>query len=277
MNHTVEQLSHRMTQHLPVLVLTGAGISTGSGIPAYRNREGEWTHPRPVLAAQFKGQDSVRRRYWRRSMSGWPNFHAARPNSAHLSLTALQKAGIVSSIVTQNVDGLHQAAQNQQVIELHGGLNRVMCLQCGQRTDRNDLQQALRTMNPEFVDESFTPGADGDADVAESTLLDKQFSYKHCAACGGLLKPDVVFYGENVPAETNDAGRKALTSAASLLCIGTSLSVLSGFRYCREAVARQKPVFILNQGKTRADDLADLKVDRDCSDALTELVTLLCR
>lgn len=271
-----QRLARFLTEHKPALVLTGAGLSTASGIPAYRDSSGEWIHPRPVLAAEFKHKDSVRRRYWRRSMSGWPNFNNAQPNPAHLSITHLQQAGIVSGIVTQNVDGLHQAAGATGIIELHGALRNVICLSCGQRLKRAGLQTELLDKNAEYRGEKILMGADGDATPTDSQLSDDGFQYPNCKACNGLLKPDVVFFGENVPTESVKAGSELLRQSSSLLCIGSSLSVLSGFRYCREAVKQDKPVIILNQGKTRADDIAALKVNADCANVLQELTQLLC-
>lgn len=276
MNNAIEQLISALNDHQPALVLTGAGISTASGIPAYRNTSGEWVHPRPVLAAQFKAHDNVRRRYWRRSMSGWPVFNAAKPNSAHKFVTALQTAGVVSDIITQNVDGLHQAAGSRHVIELHGNLNRVMCLNCKSTLSRYELQQQLLEINSEFAGEEFNIGADGDATPTGKANSDNNFNYVACKLCNGMLKPDVVFFGENVPADIVTAGRQSLTKSGCLLCIGTSLTVLSGFRYCREAVSQNKPVYILNRGKTRADDIATLKADVDCEEALSAMVTDLC-
>lgn len=276
MKNPISQLAMELAQHKPVLVLSGAGISTGSGIPAYRNADGEWIHPRPVLAAQFKANDHIRRRYWRRSMSGWPTFNSAVPNDAHRALTQLQAANVVSSIITQNVDGLHQKAGSTNVIELHGALGRVTCLDCNHHIDRARLQEDLLAMNPRFNNESYTIAADGDAVPANHTLADQDFSYPDCSVCGGMLKPAVVFFGENVPKKTVLAGQEALTTAGCLLCVGTSLSVLSGFRYCRGASAQKKPVYIINQGSTRADDMTSLKIDFDCADVLENLVTQLC-
>jgi len=158
MENTLQQLADLVGRNRPTLVLTGAGLSTASGIPAYRDETGVWVHPRPVLAADFKGKDRVRRRYWRRSMHGWPNFSRASPNQAHRSITELQSAGIFSRVVTQNVDGLHCTAGSDQVIELHGALRNVICLACGQRISRNALQDELLTLNPDFQGENFTPG-----------------------------------------------------------------------------------------------------------------------
>ncbi len=276
MSNAPEQLAALLRDNQPALVLTGAGISTASGIPAYRNTQGEWIHPRPVLAAQFKAHDSVRRRYWRRSMSGWPVFNAAKPNNSHQWLSALQHAGIVSEIITQNVDGLHQAAGSDRVIELHGNLNRVICLSCKNTLRRCELQQQLLEQNRKFAGEAFRLGADGDATPTDATNSDDHFNYVACGLCNGMLKPDVVFFGENVPLETVNAGRSALEKSGCLLCIGTSLTVLSGFRYCREAAAQHKPVYLLNRGKTRADDIAALKVDADCEEALCAIVAELC-
>jgi NAD-dependent SIR2 family protein deacetylase len=276
MIHPLSELAEKLEQNRPALVLTGAGISTRSGIPAYRNPAGDWIHPRPVLAAQFKGSDSTRRRYWRRSMNGWPSFNKARPNAAHKALVQLQRGGLVANVVTQNVDGLHQLAGTTDTIELHGALRNIICLQCGERSHRSDMQTELLQLNPDFVNEDFTLGADGDATPTNTALKDSDFVYPECRVCNGILKPDVVFFGENVPALTAQAGREALHRAGCLLCIGTSLTVLSGFRYCREAKSQTKPVYLINQGNTRADEIVTLKIDSDCTDALTTLTSYLC-
>ena len=271
----ITALAQLLRDNQPVLALTGAGISTRSGIPAYRDTDGKWMQSKPVNAADFKNHEHVRKRYWRRSMSGWPVFQAARANEAHIALAGLQQALVVSGIITQNVDGLHQSAGSRNVIDLHGSLATVVCLQCGELMQRSDLQQQLESANPEFAGEPVQTGPDGDATPTVNTDAYDRFQLVDCPACAGTLKPDVVFFGENVPAGRVDACMKALQQSQSLLCIGSSLSVLSGFRFCREAAQQDKPVCLINQGKTRADDIATIKVDADCGQTLRTLLELI--
>ncbi|OED38390.1 hypothetical protein AB833_19590 [Chromatiales bacterium (ex Bugula neritina AB1)] len=257
----------------PALVLTGAGISTDSGIPAYRDQHGNWTQPQPVQAQDFRRNPQVRQRYWLRSMLGWPRFHRALTNPSHDALFKLEQAGIVSCVITQNVDGLHRKAGSKNVVELHGSLAQVICLSCGELTPRLDLQQRLEQSNSRFLEMKFNPAADGDATpVASGQTPDPQeFNVVSCRQCQGVLKPDVVFYGENVPSARVSYCMDQLDTAGLLLCIGTSLSVMSGYRFCRAAEKQSKPIAIVNQGVTRADDLTDLKVALPCASALQAL------
>ncbi len=271
----IAALAQLLSDNRPVLALTGAGISTRSGIPAYRDTNGKWVQSQPVNAADFKNHEHVRKRYWRRSMSGWPVFQAARANEAHEALVALQQTNVVSTIITQNVDGLHQRAGSSNVIDLHGSLATVVCLQCGDSMQRSHLQQQLESANPIFAGEPVQAGPDGDATPTKNTDAYEHFQLVHCPACTGILKPDVVFFGENVPAGRVDTCMEALQQAQSLLCIGSSLSVLSGFRFCREAAKQNKPVCVINQGKTRADEIATIKIDADCGQTLRTLLELI--
>ncbi len=275
MPDSIEALAQLLSENQPVLALTGAGISTSSGIPAYRDATGKWVQSQPVTASDFKKHEKVRQRYWRRSMNGWPVFNAATANLAHSALAQLQQKKIVSTIITQNVDGLHQAAGSTDVIELHGSLAKVICLQCGDSLQRSDLQKQLTGQNPTFAGEPVLAGPDGDATPVDHSVSDTAFQLVNCQSCGGTLKPDVVFFGENVPSTRVDRCMAALQEARSLLCIGSSLSVLSGFRFCREAAKQNKPVCLINQGQTRADDIAAIKVSADCGQSLHTLLNLI--
>ncbi len=259
------ELTRLIQQHQPVVALTGAGISTASGIPAYRDDTGQWMQPKPVQAQEFRSQKSVRQRYWQRSMAGWPNFHQAQPNATHRTLAALEESAIVSTIITQNVDGLHQRASSKNVIELHGGLSEVICLDCGEISRRDELQSRLENDNREFIGSDFKTRADGDAEISSSGAPTEEFIIPHCVVCGGMLKPNVVFYGENVPPRRVEKCFTELQAAAMLLCIGTSLAVFSGFRFCRAAHKAGQPVALINQGATRADELATVIVNDDCA------------
>lgn len=241
-----------------VFVLTGAGVSTGSGIPDYRDAEGNWKRPAPVTWQAFTGDPAVYRRYWARSYVGWPKFSVAHPNAAHHALAALENAGPVSTLLTQNVDGLHQAAGSRHVIDLHGRLDQVICLSCGTQIARDALQPRLVDDNPDWHPGAAAMAPDGDADIAADA--ETVFVPPHCARCGGLLKPDVVFFGENVPrARVHDA-QAALTASEAMLVVGSSLMVYSGFRFAKMASDAGLPLAILNAGTTRADALAELRL-----------------
>ena len=287
--------------HAPVLVLTGAGLSTGSGIPAYRNARGEWTRPAPVTHQNFLRSALVRRRYWARSMHGWPAFAAAQPNAGHRALVALAQRGRLGGLVTQNVDGLHERAGSVGVIAMHGRLARVVCLDCSAWFARAEIQERLVQMNPQWREPSGAPiaqppvgqqradpqplallqalaaGADGDvqpADVALTTLDLARVEVPACSACGGVLKPDVVMYGDGVPAQRVLAIDKLLADCRGMLVVGSSMSAFSGYRICRAARARGLPVAALTLGWTRADALLTLKLDADCVAALASAARL---
>jgi NAD-dependent SIR2 family protein deacetylase len=260
--------------HPRLLVLTGAGCSTGSGIPDYRDASGAWRHRRPVQYAEFVRSPAVRRRYWARSLAGWPRVAAARPNAAHGALARLEACGRVALLVTQNVDGLQQRAGSRRVLDLHGRLDVVECLACGARLARAELQLLLAAWNPafaRFADAEATP--DGDARLDEADF--DAFLVPDCPECGGILKPGVVFFGENVPGMRVDTALAALAAADALLVVGSSLMVYSGYRFCLAAVAQGKPVAAVNLGRTRADALLALKLERDCGTALGDLLRAL--
>ena len=261
--------------HPRLFVLTGAGASTESGIPGYRDCEGRWTRPPPVRIDEFLNGAHGRRRYWYRSMLGWPRLAKARPNAAHDALALLQASGRIAQIITQNVDGLHQRAGSPDVIELHGNAHRVRCIGCGAIHSRATIQPMLERQNADFLRENDASTApDGDAepqDEPDSHALEA-FIAPACAACNGSLRPDVVFFGESVPRERVEAARAALECADAMLVVGSSLMVYSGYRFCEWSVRIGKPVAAINIGRTRADPLLALKVERPCGDALSALI-----
>jgi NAD-dependent SIR2 family protein deacetylase len=253
-----------------VLVLTGAGISTESGIPDYRGPTGASRRAVPMTYQAFVGDAVARQRYWARSFLGWRQLSTARPNDGHRALAALQRAGAVDGIVTQNVDGLHQAAGATGVVELHGGLDRVRCLSCGCRSPRAELDERVRVLNPDFAAQLLGVNPDGDVELADDALA--TFVPPSCVTCASpLLKPDVVFFGESVPPERVARCFGLVESARSMLVLGSSLTVFSGFRFARAAARRGIPLAIVNQGPTRADDLADVKVEAPLGEYLVAL------
>lgn len=265
-----QALADFIRQHPRLVVLTGAGCSTPSGIPDYRDARGNWKPGPPVLGAQFVRELPARQRYWARSLNGWPCFRAAEPNAAHRALASLEQRGHVRHLITQNVDGLHQRAGSRAVTELHGSLARVRCLGCDAVCTRAEVQRVLERDNAGFRNLDAAPAPDGDAQLETQRL--GGFRVPDCPRCGGTLKPDVVFFGESVPAPTVAACLDALAQADALLCVGTSLMVYSGFRFCRHAAARGQPVAALNLGRTRADDLLTLKIAAPCDAVLTALL-----
>ncbi len=263
------ELNRAIAEAGSVTVLTGAGCSTASGIPAYRDEHGAWMHSRPVQFADFVGSVNIRRRYWARSFVGWQRVWQAKPNAAHRALAALENQGTVRRIITQNVDDLHRDAGSQRVIDLHGRLRVVVCLDCGERSGRDQLQDRLSDLNEDWHAAQIDAAPDGDARVEEDAV--QGFAIADCEHCGGMLKPDVVFFGENVPRVRVDESLAAIATSNALLIVGSSLMVFSGFRFARQAHALGKKLIIVNRGKTRADDIADLKVGIDCGAAMTAL------
>jgi NAD-dependent SIR2 family protein deacetylase len=243
-----------------VVALTGAGVSTASGIPDYRDEQGAWKRARPLEFREFVDSEAARRRYWARSLLGFAALGTARPNDAHRVLADWERRGLVSTLVTQNVDGLHQAAGAERVIDLHGRIDQVVCLTCRQTSPRTALQRELGRLNPGWASQPAMIAPDGDADPGRADYGD--FRVPDCA-CGGLLKPDVVFFGENVPRERVERAMSALESARALLVVGSSLMVFSGYRFVRAAERLHKPVVVVNRGHTRADASATLKLDGD--------------
>ncbi|WGT32422.1 NAD-dependent protein deacetylase [Pseudomonas atacamensis] len=258
------------------LILTGAGISTPSGIPDYRDSDGMRRGRQPMMYQEFLAAPESRRRYWARAMLGWPRVRKARPNAAHEALATLQQRGRISALITQNVDTLHDQAGSHDVIELHGSLHRVLCLDCGQRSERDAIQQQMETHNPYLSGVDAVQAPDGD------TLLDPAFEARfqvpQCPHCAGeRMKPDVVFFGENVAQPTAARALAAAENAAGLLVVGSSLMAYSAFRLCRVIAEHGKPLMAINLGKTRADDLLDLKIEGSCEELLPWLVEELGR
>ena len=288
-DHDVSALAAFVSAHPKLFVLTGAGVSTGSGIPAYRSSDGEWQHRTPVTHQEFIASHAMRQRYWSRSMLGYPLMRDARPNPAHAALARLEAAGHVTQLVTQNVDGLHQRAGSGNVIELHGSVHRVICMGCTVVEARAALQRRMQAANPSFAARAATASAvmapDGDAKIgaAADTGVETDFAADHppwfevpaCQACGGILKPDVVFFGAGVPRARLDAALDAQARADAVLIVGSSLMVYSGFRFCVRAQERGIPIAAINAGRTRADALLQLKVEGDCAHALTALADSL--
>lgn len=256
--------------HRRVFVLTGAGVSTHSGIPDYRGSDGRWKRRAPITWQDFTRDPRMRARYWARSYVGWPMVARALPNRAHAALADLEDRGQVSMLVTQNVDGLHARAGHRDVIDLHGRIDVVVCLACDTRLPRADLQAPLAAANPALAALSAETAPDGDADVELDNL--GSFSPPACPRCGGMLKPDVVFFGENVPRQRVEGASAALHAADAMLVVGSSLMVYSGYRFARMAREAGKPLAILTRGVTRADDIATLKLDAECGATLSSAI-----
>jgi len=257
--HAAQQLNEFIGQYPRLFILTGAGISTDSGIPDYRDKNTQWKRQQPVQHHDFISKVYTRQRFWARSLIGWPIMRDAQPNIAHHWLVTLQQQGHIHSIVTQNVDGLHQQAGLNHVIDLHGRSDRVVCLQCEHTLSRDRAHHWMVELNPDFSLLTAAAAPDGDADLEGVSFED--FIIPNCPQCGGLLKPDVVFYGDNVPKTRVETALAYLHSTDAVLVIGSSLMVYSGFRFCKRAQEAQKPIALLNQGLTRADSIATLKLD----------------
>jgi len=265
------------------VVLAGAGCSTESGIPDYRGPEGSLRTRKPVQYGEFVRSEATRRRYWARSAVGWRRVAEAQPNAAHAGLARLEELGAVAGIITQNVDGLHHAAGSRRVVELHGSLAHVVCLGCGARTTRRETQARLEAMNDEWIagfrgvqgpsGRRAESAPDGDAELGEAAYAD--FHVPGCERCGGVLKPDVVFFGENVPKERVAVCWEMLGDADALLVVGSSLTVYSGRRFVYGAVERGIPVGVVNLGPTRADEHASAKVDGRLGEVIPLLVERL--
>ncbi len=253
-----------------IVALTGAGLSTDSGIPDYRGPGTLARARNPIQFRAFVEDPAARQRYWARSMSGWPRISAAAPNDGHRALVKLERLGIVSGVITQNVDRLHREAGARRVVELHGALADVVCLGCGAREDRAVLQERLSAANPGFV-ASGEIAPDGDAEL---TAVDG-FRVADCVICGGVLKPDVVFFGENVPKARVEAAYAMVDEASALLVVGTSLTVFSGFRFVRRAADTGRPVAIVTIGPTRGDPYATVRLHAALGDVLPELAVEL--
>ncbi len=252
--------------HPKLFILTGAGCSTDSGIPDYRDTNGGWKRPQPVTYQAFMGERSTRQRYWARSLIGWRRFGRAHPNATHHALARLEQQGRITALLTQNVDGLHQAAGQRHVIDLHGRLDEVRCMDCDERLPREAFQHELVRLNPAWawLDAGDAPDGDADLDGRDFT----SFDIPPCPHCGGIMKPDVVFFGEGVPKPRVDAAVTSLNAADAMIVVGSSLMVFSGYRFVVAAHRAGKPVVAVNMGRTRADALLDFKVEQPCGDAL---------
>jgi NAD-dependent SIR2 family protein deacetylase len=257
-------------RHRRMFILTGAGCSTNSGIPDYRDADGNWKRAQPVTYQAFMGDPLTRQRYWARSQVGWRRFGQARPNDIHHALARLESRGATELLLTQNVDGLHQAAGSRRVIDLHGRLDQVRCMGCERLMPRAELQDRFTRLNPDWAQLDAATAPDGDADLEGRDFA--SFTVPACPACGGVLKPDVVFFGESVPRARVEAATSHLEQADAVLIVGSSLMVYSGFRFVEAAARAGKPVAAVNLGRTRADSLLALKVERPADEALAFLI-----
>lgn len=256
-----------------VVVLSGAGISTESGIPDYRGESGSLRRHTPMTYDEFTHSAEGRRRYWARSHLGWRTIARAEPNSGHHAVATLREAGLLSGVITQNVDGLHRAAGTRGVVELHGNLDRVICLGCRRTTPREELDDRLRAANPDFGGTATRINPDGDVELAEEAV--RTFTLVDCTRCAGVLKPDVVFFGENVPRPRVERCYRLVDESSAVLVLGSSLTVMSGLRFVRHAAKTGKPVLIVNRGQTRGDAHARVRVDLPLGEALADLVDLV--
>lgn len=267
------KLAAVLSRHRRILVLTGAGCSTDSGIPAYRDSNGDWRRQQPVQLQAFMGNAHVRARYWARSLLGWRSISRARPNDAHHALAALERSGRVGLLVTQNVDGLHQAAGSHRVVDLHGRLDRVVCMACRVVSPRSAWQDLLETRNESWGRLDAPAAPDGDADLDGFRF--EAFDVPACAGCGGVVKPDVVFFGESIPPWRHTQASAALARSDAMLVVGSSLMVHSGYRYAVAAARLGKPVYAVNLGRTRADHLLTMKALTPAGATLSTVAEIL--
>jgi len=273
LHERADELASFLEQHPRALVLTGAGLSTASGIPDYRDRDGVRRGRLPIQGPEFRRDVAVQRRYWARSMVGWPLLARATPNPGHRALAALEAGNKLGFILTQNVDGLHQQAGSHALLELHGNIHRVACLGCGAQFPRAFVQTQLEALNPSLLEAMATPLPDGDAALDPDAVTG--VSIPACVHCGGVLMPDVVFFGDNVPPARTACALAQMEAADALLVVGSSLMVYSGFRFCRLAQAAGKPIAALNLGRTRADDMLALKLEASAEQILPVVARLL--
>jgi NAD-dependent SIR2 family protein deacetylase len=253
-------------RHRRLFILTGAGCSVNSGIPDYRDADGAWKRAPPITYQAFMTLEATRRRYWARSLIGWRRIGSAKPNDAHRALARLEAIGKSEILLTQNVDRLHQAAGSAAVIDLHGRLDHVRCMGCDDVSPRQPLQERLEQLNPDWLALNAVVAPDGDADLDDVDF--STFAVPACPHCGGVLKPDVVFFGENVPRPRVEVAMRHVDQADAMLIVGSSLMVYSGFRFVEAAARASKPVAAVNLGRTRADHLLELKVEASCEEAL---------
>lgn len=272
MTHSIDDLAS-LLRGRRVCVLTGAGVSTDSGIPDYRGPLTRAKARNPIQHRSFVTDPTTRARYWARSVLGWPRFRAFEPNASHHALASLEGANLLTGLLTQNVDRLHHKALSRDVIELHGALHEARCLDCGATEARDALQQRLLALNPGADERAHSLAPDGDADLDPAAIAG--FRVAGCLACGGVLKPDVVFFGDNVPKARVEAAFAKLDEADALLVVGSSLAVFSGYRFVLRAVARGAPVGIVNLGESRGDEHAAVRVDAPAAEVLTALAAKL--
>jgi NAD-dependent SIR2 family protein deacetylase len=258
-HHSAATIAAFLDRHPRALVLTGAGLSTASGIPDYRDRDGTRRGNPPIHGPDFRKSELVQRRYWARSMVGWPVLSRARPNPGHAAIAGLEAIGRIGSVLTQNVDGLHGQAGSHGVLELHGNIHAVACLDCAALFPRAFIQDQLERDNPRMTGANATPLPDGDAAVEPAEVA--AFRLPYCTCCGGTLMPNVVFFGDNVPPQRTAIALERMERADALLVVGSSLMVYSGFRFARMAAAAGKPIAAINLGRTRADELLDIKIE----------------
>jgi NAD-dependent SIR2 family protein deacetylase len=266
-------LADFLARHPRTLVLTGAGLSTASGIPDYRDREGVRRGKAPIQGPEFRKSAAVQRRYWARSMVGWPTLARAVPNAGHRALAALEAHARIGFVLTQNVDGLHQQAGSQSVLELHGNIHTVACMECRATFPRAQVQAQLLDANPGLAGAMAAPAPDGDAHLEPQA--EGEFHLPWCVHCGGALEPGVVFFGDGIPAARTALALAQMEAADALLVVGSSLMVYSGFRFCRLASETGKPIAAVNLGRTRADHLIGLKLEESAEQLLALLPQLM--
>ena len=271
--HRSADLASALKGKLSIWVLSGAGISAPSGIPTYRDHAGQWKAGNPIQHNDFIQQESSRQRYWARSMVGFPTTHLAQPNASHHAITKLQQHGLVSQVTTQNVDRLHSLSGSQNVIDLHGRLDQVICLACKTVSKRTDYQPRLIALNPSLTEYATKLLPDGDAEVDDFDM--RQVRIPPCRNCGGVIMPDVVFFGGTVPKPRVESAFETLAKADCLLVIGSSLTVYSGFRFPRWAHRNGIPIYAINQGEMRGAELFDLILQKSCEDALPTITNEL--
>ena len=272
-NEGAEKLAAWFEGRRRVVGLTGAGCSTDSGIPDYRDEQGAWKRKPPVQLRDFMASWATRRRYWARALLGWRQFAGSGPNGAHRALARFEAGGKLAHLITQNVDGLHQQAGSRNVTDLHGRLDEVECLGCGVRIPRAGFQVELEALNPDWTGLCAGAAPDGDADLEGVDF--SAFRIPACAACGGVLKPAVVFFGESIPAERTRAALEEVGTADALLVAGSSLMVWSGFRLVRLAAERGVAVAAVNRGRTRADSFLSFKIEASCAEILSQTADLM--
>jgi len=269
----LDRLATLIEERGNVLLLTGAGLSTESGIPDYRSPRSLERKHKPMTYQQFVGSEAARQRYWARSHFGWRTIPDAKPNRGHLAVAELEARGYTVGLITQNVDGLHQRAGSTDVLELHGSLHRVLCLNCGNRFPRARFQRQINELNPGLKDVEPVINPDGDAEVPEEVV--RGFAVPACPICGGVLKPDVIYFGENVPKERVEEGMRLVDESGLVLVLGSSLAVMSGLRFVLAARRQEKPVAAINDGLVRNQEELFVKVEARLGEALPALLDKL--